>query len=888
MTSRLSFAEKRRFYLALIVILWAAFAVRLWHLGTQSLWHDEAWSVFSAYAPLAVTAPHDDPNAPPIFYMLLGGWLRIMGDSVWAMRYLSLLIGVPFVAITATVTRRLVGQSAALLAALLVALSPLLWVYSQEIRAYIAMPLFALLLLMLAEQLLRKPSRRAWLWLLLIELITLYTHNLAVPIVAWLNLSVIAVWLWRRDVRQIGSWLVTQIVIALAYVPWLITQRPTGTALNTPPAPDPAILWTIWQTYFAGVKPLIGTDGLLTVLSGGLGIVAVLALIALILKRRSLQMWLILSQAILLPIFELAIIWAAHIDFHPRYFVAGTAAALIAIAAGVQMLPRTARRIGVIGVALFGIAIAGRALPITASSPIYQHDDFRALAEHYAALNADDAILIPYGWEPTLAYYAQKMNFKARLITIPLHSSADSIIAQLQAELPTVHHLELLTWYQLPADLRGAYPCLLGAMGHAMGDSLTVEGLHSEGYTGFDVSAPQTLQTDGGFTGGPFAVLRDRYFWSGHNLCVLSRWRVTQPTAEHWRFVLRVRLGWETYQADSELRNDDQLPPANWKGGDTVTVFSAIQVPSGVPVSAYKLDATLYSPQTPQGLTVGTTGSTIDFGRAAPIHSCNAELSAIAPTAQDILIAPDMYLHGKQIPMGGVIRQGQTLPVRLEWLYTRACELMPPDNLGGALVLQGDGWQQSVPLTVGSTWPTELFWHIFRVPASAVGKATLSIVLDTGKTIALADDTINEIKRTFATPTEPPDRLMDAAFNGVGKLIAFDAPLTLKSGAAFPIMLMWQATNTPTADHTVFVHLLDANGQVIAQNDAPPVNGDRPTTSWLIGEYISDLHTLTFNQPDYHGPATLEVGLYDPSTGARVLLSNGANHVALPVTIAVQ
>ena len=34
------------------IILFGAFVVRLWNLGTQSLWHDEAWSVMSAYQPL--------------------------------------------------------------------------------------------------------------------------------------------------------------------------------------------------------------------------------------------------------------------------------------------------------------------------------------------------------------------------------------------------------------------------------------------------------------------------------------------------------------------------------------------------------------------------------------------------------------------------------------------------------------------------------------------------------------------------------------------------------------------------------------------------------------------------------------------------------------------
>jgi hypothetical protein len=54
-------------------VLLLAFAIRLWMLGAQSLWHDEAWSVFSGYHPLAWGVLGTDPNAPPVFYMMQSG-----------------------------------------------------------------------------------------------------------------------------------------------------------------------------------------------------------------------------------------------------------------------------------------------------------------------------------------------------------------------------------------------------------------------------------------------------------------------------------------------------------------------------------------------------------------------------------------------------------------------------------------------------------------------------------------------------------------------------------------------------------------------------------------------------------------------------------------------
>ena len=57
---------------------------------------------------------------------------------------------------------------------------------------------------------------------------------------------------------------------------------------------------------------------------------------------------------------------------------------------------------------------------------------------------------------------------------------------------------------------------------------------------------------------------------------------------------------------------------------------------------------------------------------------------------------------------------------------------------------------------------------------------------------------------------------------------------------ALQLQLNWQPERTPDADYTVFVQLLDERDQVIAQHDAPPVSGDRPTSGWQPGEQVSD------------------------------------------------
>ena len=64
-----------------------------------------------------------------------------------------------------------------------------------------------------------------------------------------------------------------------------------------------------------------------------------------------------------------------------------------------------------------------------------------------------------------------------------------------------------------------------------------------------------------------------------------------------------------------------------------------------------------------------------------------------------------------------------------------------------------------------------------------------------------------------------------------------------------------------------------------------PANWTRPTTGWLPGEYVTDLHTLTLPAELPDGPLTLRVGLYDPATGAR-LMAGDQDFVAIDLPAA--
>ena len=105
--------------------------------------------------------------------------------------------------------------------------------------------------------------------------------------------------------------------------------------------------------------------------------------------------------------------------------------------------------------------------------------------------------------------------------------------------------------------------------------------------------------------------------------------------------------------------------------------------------------------------------------------------------------------------------------------------------------------------------------------------------------------------------------------------------LVLSPGDNLTVTLVWQATQPPPADWTVFVHLIGADGQMVAQQDGIPLFGTRPTSSWQPGEQLIDRYELTIAADAPAQTAQLFVGMYDPVTGERQVFGGEETAVSL-------
>ena len=241
----------------LITFLLIGFALRLYHLGGESLWYDETVSAYLASQSIVDLVAHTARDIhPPAYYLLLHAWRLISAPTVaFGLEFLyawpSLLLDMLVMALTYAITKRTFGHGAARWAVALAALQPSQIWFAQEVRMYalgafcVMLTLWAVTPLLLKrrpQQEALKPQvsipRRTLILYPLAALLGLYTLYYFLFWLLILNFALL-LHLWR-DRRAVRTWLVLHIVILIGWLPWLPVF--TRQAL-TPPVPPWRMPW---------------------------------------------------------------------------------------------------------------------------------------------------------------------------------------------------------------------------------------------------------------------------------------------------------------------------------------------------------------------------------------------------------------------------------------------------------------------------------------------------------------------------------------------------------------------------------------------------------------------------------------------------------------------
>ncbi len=211
---------------ALVLLVLAAFLLRVASIDAQSLWRDEVDSLRFATAPgpqLLSSFTRPGWNGP-LYHVMLRGWVALTGISEYSMRFFSLVFGVLGVPLIFALGKRLFSRPTGVISALLVTGSPYLVWYSQEVKMY---TLVLALAILAVYSLRRALETGSWLWWITqfgATTLALYVHILAVLLIPVQLLICVA---WWSEAR--GRWRGVMISFAgltLPYLPLAIWQAP--------------------------------------------------------------------------------------------------------------------------------------------------------------------------------------------------------------------------------------------------------------------------------------------------------------------------------------------------------------------------------------------------------------------------------------------------------------------------------------------------------------------------------------------------------------------------------------------------------------------------------------------------------------------------------------
>lgn len=439
----------------LLGVTFLAFALRLYHLGFQSLWRDEVDAILFAqrHLPAILATFVQAGQNGPLYFLSLHFWLAAAGSSEFALRFFSLLFGLLTVPLLYALGRRLLDTTTGLLAALLLAVSPYHVWYSQEGKMYALVAFLAVLSLYLFSRALAENRWTCWLAYLAVTGLALYVHFftplLVLVALAWFLLS----GRWRRPtLGRLALALAGLALVALPIVRWLLPVLLTPATTGYPVYGLGDMAAALFWAFSLGFRP---QPGLLP-----------LALFALLLLAGLLpspvadgggQGWGFLAAWLILPLLIVYLVSLYRPVFTDRYLILILPAFVLLLAAGLVSLAKRWPPLAALALALV-LLFSTRGLWIQSQTPLKA--GFRHAAQAFAAqAQPGDLVLfvMPYAQRAFAYYHPQPV----RTVEAP-YTNYGLSEAELDAAMRQLTHGSPRLWLLLSEadfwDARGLIP----------------------------------------------------------------------------------------------------------------------------------------------------------------------------------------------------------------------------------------------------------------------------------------------------------------------------------------------------------------------------------------------------------------------------------------------
>ena len=120
-------------------------------------------------------------------------------------------------------------------------------------------------------------------------------------------------------------------------------------------------------------------------------------------------------------------------------------------------------------------------------------------------------------------------------------------------------------------------------------------------------------------------------------------------------------------------------------------------------------------------------------------------------------------------------------------------------------------------------------------------------------------------------------QLLETNFGDEAELVKVSLLDSRQSGQVVPVEFVWRPLTQPKTDYNIFLQLLNAEGQLVAQHDNPPNGGYTPSSTWQKDQIIISRHALKLPTQLSTGNYQLIAGLYNPATGQRLSIGSDAD-----------
>jgi len=386
-----------------LLIIAVAFLWRTAMLAGQSLWRDEVDVILFSSWPLPdlLRGLFNKGHNGPLFYVLLRPWRAIVGDSEFALRYPSAMLGTLVIPLGFMLARELrLNSRIGVLLGVLMATSPYLIWYSQEAKMYtllLALVMFAFIAYWRAW---RTGSKFWWAAFVVTTSLSFYSHILS-PLMLTVY-GIMALIHFNQGQAKRRAWLISIGCLTVPYLPlvwWQIGLLHQGIDSGHPFYDLTTEIYALLKVYSGGLTSFNPpTDTFLIILY------IFLFLSGTIFSVRNFSVIFILATWVFLPTILIYLISLRVTVFEDRYLIYITPPFYLLVVLGLTNLQRYSRQLASFGL---GIILMFNLIGTWQQQRQPIKADFRAAAA-YITQQANPPVTImmqiPY-LQHTLRYY---------------------------------------------------------------------------------------------------------------------------------------------------------------------------------------------------------------------------------------------------------------------------------------------------------------------------------------------------------------------------------------------------------------------------------------------------------------------------------------------------